>query len=46
VVFNPNAPNGVAPTVSDHAAAAVTLKLPFKGPLPNLPLLLLENNRN
>jgi maltose 6'-phosphate phosphatase len=46
VVFNPNAPNGVAPTVSDHAAAAVTLKLPFRGPLPNLPLLLLENNRN
>jgi maltose 6'-phosphate phosphatase len=32
VVFNPNAPNGVPPTVSDHAAVVVHLHLP----LPNL----------
>jgi maltose 6'-phosphate phosphatase len=41
VVFNPNAPNGVPPTVSDHAAVVVHLRLPFKGTLPHLPLLLL-----
>ena len=41
VVFNPNAPNGVPPTVSDHAAVVVHLRLPFKGALPHVPLLLL-----
>jgi len=41
VVFNPNAPNGVPPTVSDHAAVVVHLNLPFRGALPHLPLLLL-----
>ena len=41
VVFNPNAPNGVPPTVSDHAGAVVHLKLPFRGMLPHVPLLLL-----
>lgn len=46
VVFNPNAPNGVSPTVSDHAAVVVTLKLPFKAPLPNVPLLLLDDGQN
>ncbi|MCU0555867.1 MAG: endonuclease/exonuclease/phosphatase family protein [Desulfobacterales bacterium] len=45
-VFNPNAPNGVSPTVSDHAAVVVTLKLPFKGTLPNVPLLLLDDKQN
>lgn len=41
VIFNPNAPNGVPPTVSDHAAVVVYLNLPFRGTLPHLPLLLL-----
>jgi maltose 6'-phosphate phosphatase len=41
VVFNPNAPNGVPPTVSDHAAVVVHLNLPSRGALPHLPLLLL-----
>jgi maltose 6'-phosphate phosphatase len=41
VVFNPNAPNGVPPTVSDHAAVVVHLRLPFRGELSHLPLLLL-----
>jgi maltose 6'-phosphate phosphatase len=41
VVFNPNAPNGVPPTVSDHAAVVVHLHLPFRGTLPHVPLLLL-----
>ncbi len=41
VVFNPNAPNGVPPTISDHAAVVVHLNLPFRGALPQLPLLLL-----
>jgi maltose 6'-phosphate phosphatase len=41
VVFNPNAPNGVPPTVSDHAAVVVYLNLPFRGALPHVPLLLL-----
>ena len=33
VVFNPNAPNGVPPTVSDHAA--VVVHLPFRPVSPN-----------
>jgi maltose 6'-phosphate phosphatase len=41
VVFNPNAPSGLPPTVSDHAAVVVHLNLPFRGALPHLPLLLL-----
>ncbi len=41
VVFNPNAPGGVPPTVSDHAAVVSHLRLPFKGMLPHVPLLLL-----
>ncbi len=43
VVFNPNAPNGVPPTVSDHAAVVVDLRLPFKGALPHLLWLLLDD---
>ena len=41
VVFNPNAPNGVSPTVSDHAAVVVCLNLLFRGLLSHVPLLLL-----
>ena len=41
VVFNPNAPNGVPPTVSDHAAVVVYLNLPFRDLLPHVPFLLL-----
>ena len=44
VVFNPNAPNGVPPTVSDHAAVVVQLRLPFMGLLPHVPLLLLSKD--
>ena len=46
VVFNPNAPNGVPPTVSDHAAVVVHLRLPFKGVLPSVLLLLLTNDES
>jgi maltose 6'-phosphate phosphatase len=41
VVFNPNAPNGVPPTVSDHAAVVVHLRLAFRKELSHVPLLLL-----
>ncbi len=46
VVFNPNAPNGVPPTVSDHAAVDVHLRLPFKGLLPHMHILLLSQNQS
>jgi maltose 6'-phosphate phosphatase len=45
VVFNPNAPNGVPPTVSDHAAVVVHLHLLLSKPkaMPWIPLLLLDD---
>ena len=45
VVFNPNAPGGVPPTVSDHAAVVVHLLLPLPKPkaMPWMPMLLLDD---
>lgn len=45
VVFNPNAPNGVPPTVSDHAAVVVHLLLPLPKPkaMPWIPFLLFDD---
>ena len=46
VVFNPNAPNGMPPTVSDHAALVAHLRLPLKGVLPHIIWLLLSEDKS